>query len=280
MKWGRFEVRSLLFGTFRLDGGAMFGSVPKNLWNKKLAADSENCIPLATRCLLISDGKRQVLVDAGNGEKWSDKNREIFAIKNTPLSQLPDLSQLTDIICTHLHFDHVGGLTEWVPGSVNQSQLRWPNARYHLQRSNLENAKNPTLKERASYLRENWEPLLDADLNLVSGSTEILADLWVHQIDGHTVGQQWIEIKNGARSIAFPTDLIPTSHHLPLPFHMGYDACATTVLKEKTHLLETALKNDWIIAFEHDPAVAAATIKLDERGHYAAKEDLTADILR
>lgn len=270
IEWGRFTISTLNFGFFRLDGGAMFGSVPKNLWAKRIAADEENCIRLATRCLLINDKSRSFLVDVGNGEKWSDKQRQIFAIENLETSL--DKDSVTDVILTHLHFDHAGGISHWVGGDPNQLALSYPNARVYLQEANLRNAQNPNVRERASYLRENVEPLKNASLVLTKGSVEIYPDIWVHQVNGHTDGQQWIEVRNGEKSIVYPTDLIPTSHHLPLPFVMGYDICAKTILQEKEAFLSQAVAKQWIVVFEHDPAMPAARLTKDERGHFAVAE--------
>ena len=265
MHFGRFEIYAHNFGDFRLDGGSMFGSVPKNLWSRRIAADDQNCIALCTRALLIKAGDRLVLVDTGMGDKWSDKEREIYAIKPnpSPLPVSPD--QITDLVLTHLHFDHAGGVS-YRQGA--ELKLTYPAARVHLQRANLQNAKQPSVKERASYLVENYQPLEKSELNLVEGSCEVLPDLWVHQVNGHTLGQQWIEVRDGSQSIAFPTDLIPTAHHLPVPFHMGYDACASTLLSEKQSFLERAAAHKWIVVFEHDLDTAACTVKLGSKGHF------------
>ncbi|RIL05009.1 MAG: MBL fold metallo-hydrolase [Proteobacteria bacterium] len=256
LQFGPYSISAHDFGTFRLDGGSMFGSVPKNLWAKRIQADDENCIALATRCLLIRDNKRTILVDCGMGEKWSDKSRQIYAIhSNTPEQAGIDPSQITDLILTHLHFDHAGGVTRYKKGT-HEPELVFPQAKVFLQALNWENARHPNFKERASYLAENVEPLAKADLNLVSGTMEVLPNIWVHQVNGHTRGQQWVEIRNGAESIVYPTDLIPTSHHVPLAYHMGYDICAETLLKEKDEFLSQAVSRRWIVVCEHDVGVA------------------------
>lgn len=271
MQFGRYTISTVVFGTFRLDGGAMFGSVPKNIWSSKIPVDDENCIPLCTRSLLIRDGKRLILTDVGNGEKWSDKTRKIFGIQNIDKSNWGFAPEdVTDVILTHLHFDHAGGISEYA-GGPDSLRLTFPKAKVHLQRANLENARNPSLKEKASYLRDNIVVLDDADLNLVEGSAEILPDIWGHRVDGHTTGQQWIEIRDGRKSIVYPTDLIPTSRHLPLPYHMGYDNCAATVMTEKGAFLSKALEGESLVVFQHDPDTAAGTVTLDEKGHYCLK---------
>ena len=268
MRFGGYEVSTFLFGTFRLDGGAMFGPVPKNLWSKRIAADDENCIPMAARSLLLRGNGKVIIVDSGCGEKWDEKRSRIFSIQNTPTSALPFRSdEITDVVLTHLHFDHAGGMTRWKSGSTNESELVYPRATVHLQRENFENGSHPSIREQASYLPENILPLRTGKLNLVDGSCEVLPGLWVHRVDGHTSGLQWVELRDGASSILFPSDLIPTSHHLPIPFTMGYDLCAATGMKERAGFLDYAKGRDSIVIFQHDPTLAAATIAFPERGH-------------
>jgi glyoxylase-like metal-dependent hydrolase (beta-lactamase superfamily II) len=265
MKIGRFVVQEILFGHFRLDGGCMFGSVPKNLWSRSIAADDENCIPLVCRSLLIHDGSRRFLVDVGMGEKWNEKQRQIFGIKNTPASAWGfNQSEVTDVILTHLHFDHAGGISYADAGG--QITLSYPHATVHLQQANWSHAQHPTAKDRASYLPENVTPLASAKLSLLDGDTEITPGIFVHKVDGHTPGQQWIEISDDGESLFFGTDLIPTAHHIPLAYHMGYDVCAQTLLAEKQLFLEQALAKNATVCFQHDRDVAAVTLTKNDRG--------------
>jgi len=267
MKIGAFNIQEIIFGHFRLDGGCMFGSVPKNLWSKSIPADAENCIHLVCRSLLIHTGDRRFLVDVGMGEKWNDKQRQIYAIKNTPKGDWGfDPSSVTDVILTHLHFDHAGGITS--PTQDGGVELSFPQATIHLQKANWEHALNPTLKDRASYLMDNVKPLAQAKLSLYEGTHEIVPGLTVHRVDGHTKGQQWIEISSGDERIFFATDLIPTAHHVPLAYHMGYDVCAETLLNEKETFLKRAhAENAWV-CFQHDSETAAAHVTLNTRGQY------------
>lgn len=275
MQYGDISISTITWGMFRLDGGAMFGSVPKNIWSKLIPFDDENCIPLAVRSLLIESKGKKILVDVGMGEKWSDKNRTIFAIRNKTFEELsfnPD--SVTDVILTHLHFDHAGGISRWgADGSSIEPVFR--NARIHIQKSNFENAKTPSLRERASYLKENWGILDSAEVNFLSGDAEIFSDIFGHEVNGHTRGQQWIEIKAGGETLMFGTDLIPTSRHLPLPYTMGYDICAETVLKEKDAFLKKALTDNAIVIFQHDPDTPAARIAINEKGHYSVLETIS-----
>ncbi|MCB9029490.1 MAG: MBL fold metallo-hydrolase [Deltaproteobacteria bacterium] len=274
MKFGRFNVSSHNLGFLKLDGGSMFGAVPKNLWNKLIPADDQNRIRLAARSLVISDGQRKILVDVGCGDKWDEKRAEIFAIENFPESQWGfNPEEITDVIFTHLHFDHAGGISRWANQEGGDIKPCYPKAIAHITSANFANAKHPNQREKASYLPENVSALeMMKEVNFTSGSQEIYPDLWVHQCDGHTIGQQWIEIKDGSKSIMFATDVVPTSKHLPVPFNMGYDIHAALLMQEKDEFLKKAVDSESIVAFQHDPEISAATITQDKRGHYCVKE--------
>jgi len=205
------------------------------------------------------------------GEKWSEKERTIYGVQNYPVSSWGfNREEVTDIILTHLHFDHAGGIS--IRDAANNTQLAFPTARIHLQRANWEHAQSPSIKERASYLPENVQPLRDANLLLCDGDVELFPDLMVHRVDGHTRGQQWIEIQSPDGVLYYPTDLMPTSHHISLPYHMGYDLCAETLLKEKAAFLEMAVQRGAIVVFEHDVDVVAGTIARNEKGGFGLGE--------
>ncbi len=255
-----YEISQVVFGSFKLDGGAMFGSVPKNIWTRSIAADEENCIALVSRSLLLRGHGRTALIDVGLGDKWDEKRTAFFKIINRPRALLGFQDrEITDVVLTHLHFDHGGGITKLGPDG--QPTLTYPDATIHIQAGNLENARAPNLREQASYLKENVEPLSAAKINAINGTVEVLPGVFTHQVDGHSKGQQWIEITDAKSTIMFATDLIPTAHHLPLPFTMGYDICALTVMQEREEFLARALSKDAIVVFQHDGVTAAARLK-------------------
>ena len=273
---GQFEISVINHGFLWLDGGAMFGSIPKSIWSGLVPADAENRIRLAARSLLVRAGERLILVDTGCGDKWTDKFLRIYGFEGPPGGEPAfDPAGVTDIIISHLHFDHAGGISRLAPGGAGAVEPAYPAARIYVQADNYETARNPNPKEKASYLKENVLVLEKARLELTRGTREILPGLRVHQADGHTRGLQWVEVTDGDETIAYPSDMIPTSRHLPLPFTMGYDVCAERLLAEKEDFLRRAVDGGWVVVFEHDPDVAAARLKVDVRGHFAVRESVS-----
>jgi glyoxylase-like metal-dependent hydrolase (beta-lactamase superfamily II) len=230
---------------------------------------------LACRSLLLENDERKILIDVGAGDKWSDKLRQIYAVELAHHSTLGfKRDEITDVVLTHLHFDHAGGITYLAPNG--ELKLTYPNAQIHLQTANWERALNPTPKDRASYLPESIDPLKSANLNLCDGTLEVLPNLYVHRVDGHTPGQQWIEIGDAqdpnSPKLFFPTDLIPTRHHVSIPFHMGYDVCADTIMREKLAFLERAEALNATVCFQHDIDVSLVKIRRNDKGGFAAVE--------
>jgi glyoxylase-like metal-dependent hydrolase (beta-lactamase superfamily II) len=294
MKVGRFTISLHNHGFFRLDGGAMFGAVPRAIWAKGAAPDEENRILLATRSLIVEDGDRKMIIDLGCGDKWDEKSRSIFCIPDWPYVPVPGV---TDVLLTHMHFDHAGGISREAansergarnvgsrgvrphppsgtsPGAGEDSiEPCYPGARHFLPSANYENAKQPNAREKASYLPENVDALEMVELVLTEDGQEVCPGVRVHQSDGHTRGLQWVEVSDGDETIAFPADLFPTSKHLPLPYGMGYDMCAEKALLEKADFLRRAVEGRWIVVFEHDPEVGAARLEFDSRGRAVISE--------
>jgi glyoxylase-like metal-dependent hydrolase (beta-lactamase superfamily II) len=244
--------------------------VPKNLWSKRISPDELNRIQLCCRVMLLEGEGRKILVDVGSGNKWSEKLRAIYDIKQTFTGLLSEkFTGITDVILSHLHFDHGGGVTQRVNDEI---VLTFPDANVYLQRANYEQALNPGVREKASYLPEHVLPLKNAKLKLSDGESEILPGIRVARVDGHTVGMQYVLIGNGQGGLVYPADLIPTAHHLSVPYVMGYDMCAATSIREKEKFLERAVSEGWTIVFEHDADTAAATVTKDERGDFVVRE--------
>ncbi|HWA84397.1 MAG TPA: MBL fold metallo-hydrolase, partial [Fimbriimonadaceae bacterium] len=257
---GRYRVSVHNHGFFRLDGGAMFGSVPKALWAREAPPDEENRILLATRSLVIEDGERKIMIDVGCGDKWSEKNRKIFCIEGEVYEPVPGV---TDVLLTHLHFDHAGGVSRIVDGVLTPC---YSEAQHYVSSANYENAQSPNVRERASYLAENVDILSQVKLTLTEDGQEIWPGITVHRSDGHTTGLQWVKISDGGMTLVYPADLCPTSKHLPIPFVMGYDMCAERAMEEKRAFFEQVVEGGWIVVFEHDPAISAGRVSFDERG--------------
>ena len=268
-KIGKWKVTVLETGEFWLDGGAMMGSVPKVLWEKTNPPDDLNRICLSMRCLLLDDGENVVLIETGIGDKNSQKFINMFNIKqgrnalsNTLSKYNYSLENITHVILTHLHFDHAGGATK-----INENGKfvpMFPNAEYFISKTNWDAGLNPSPRDRASYLKENYLPLLDNKvLNFVDDNTEIIDGISTYVVNGHTYGQQLIKISDCNRSLIFCSDLIPLRSHIRLPWIMGYDLNAVLTLEEKDKFLNLAAKNNWILFFYHDPDTIAVTIKKD-----------------
>lgn len=274
MEIAGYSVQSYIATSFGLDGGAMFGSVPKVLWERKIAPDEQNRIPLVSRLLVLTGNKRQILVDVGCGRKWSEKEQKIYSFSYPSDKRLHEVfPDVTDVVLTHLHFDHGGGLTYL--DDEGELQLSFPNARHYVQQANWEVARFPGPREQATYLEQNVGPLKDADLKLTTGTEEILPGISVHQANGHTQGLQWLTLSDAKQTLACPSEMIPTAHHIGVPWIMGYDLCAETTLKEKAGFLDAAIAGDWIVFFGHDADTAAVKLARDERGRCVAKEEVS-----
>ena len=265
MRLGEIEFSVVTDGTFRLDGGAMFGVVPKPLWEKKSRPDDRNRIRLSMNCLLIRAAGKTLLVETGAGDKWDAKRNDIFAFEG-PVRLLDQLAargvsagQVDYVINTHLHFDHCGWNTRVVDGKAVPT---FPNAQYVLQRGELEHAKRPTERDRASYLMDNFVPVEAAgQFLLLEGEREIVPGVEVFRVPGHTRDMQCVRLRSGGKSAVFLADLVPTTAHLPLPWIMGYDLYPMTTLENKKKWLPEAVREGWLCLFGHDPEIRAAYLR-------------------
>ena len=270
-----YTIHLLRSGTFALDGGAMFGSVPKALWQRSNPADEANRITLACRHLLIESENQRILVDTGLGHMWTEKQGRIFRIEQ-PEHALDEAlaaagfsrEQITDVVLTHLHFDHAGGATiadgsEIVPA--------FPNATYYVQWSQWELANNPSPKDRASFVPDNFVPLKrHGRLEILDGAEEIAPGVEIMVGNGHTDGHQMVKVRGGLpgrgeETAVFMGDTVPTASHLRLPFIMGYDLRPLQTLAEKQRLLARAAEEGWWLFFDHDPHVPGVKVKPGEK---------------
>ena len=266
----KWKINVIESGKFKLDGGAMMGSVPKVLWNKTNPSDDLNRIDLAMRCLLLDNGTDKILIETGIGNKNSKKFNDIFCIKqsNFPLKDKLEscgykLEDITHVILTHLHFDHAGGATYKLNDEILPT---FPNAKYIISKSNWEVAVKPNPKDRASYLKENFIPLKEFDqLVLVDDDEEILEGISGLACYGHTTGQQIIKISAEKETLVFCSDLVPLKSHLKVPWIMGYDLNAMKTLEEKTLFLNEAAEKQWLLFFYHDPKTIAVKIKKSDK---------------
>jgi glyoxylase-like metal-dependent hydrolase (beta-lactamase superfamily II) len=282
MHLGHFTVELLETGDFALDGGAMFGVVPRALWEKAYhAPDEQNRIPMKAVALLVrgtfNEKKRVILVDTGNGEKFVPKLAAIYKIDTSRFRLLTSLARfgvlpedVTDVILTHLHFDHAGGAT--MLNERGDLVPTFPNARYYVQKDHLAWALQPTEKDRASFITDNFEPLLaNGMLETIDGAGEIFLGISVELFHGHTRALQAVMLQGtmadgNETKLFFPADLIPTSAHVPVPYIMAYDNFPMTTLDEKKAILPRLAEEGWLVVFEHDGFTQAAQIQASERG--------------
>jgi glyoxylase-like metal-dependent hydrolase (beta-lactamase superfamily II) len=272
------KLYSVETAKFKLDGGAMFGVVPKVLWNRTNPADANNRIDMAARCLLIEDGKRLILIDNGIGNKYDSKFGSNFAL-DASVSLDASLHALgfarediTDMVLTHLHFDHCGGSTVWADPGVT-AKPAFPNATYYVQKSHLAWAQAPNAREKASFLKENIDPIVaSGQLELWDGEVELAGYMKLKVINGHTEAQQLPLIQYKGHTILFAADLFPTAGHLPLPYVMGYDVRPLLTLEERKGFLEALSKEEMILFYEHDPVNEMGTVGINEKGAYFSAE--------
>ena len=271
-KVGRLQCHLLEAGMQHLDGGAMFGIVPKPLWERRVTPDNRNRIPLAMRCMLVEHGDGLVLVDTGIGDMDDAKFRDIYGVENAgtrgrtrledalaSLGHAPD--DIRWVINTHLHFDHAGGNTYRTP--AGELQLNFPRARYVVQRGELEFARHTNERTAGSYLPPNFSGV---EFTLVEGETTVLPGIRCLPTPGHVPFHQSILVESGGETACFIADLVPTAAHLPLVWIMGYDLEPLVTLETRRRVYQRAEADGWRICFEHDPTVAMGRLGRDGKG--------------
>ena len=273
------QLYTINTGYFKLDGGAMFGVVPKSIWNKINPADENNLCDWALRCMLIEDEGRLILVDTGNGDKQDAKFFGHYHLHGDDTLEKslnihgfhPD--DITDVFLTHLHFDHCGGA---IKRAGDQLVPAFKNAKYWSNAAHWDWAVYPNAREKASFLKENILPIKESgQLELVEvnggingqlGKTRFTDNIAVRFVSGHTESMMLPQIQYKGRTVVYMADLLPSQGHIPLPYVMGYDMFPLTTLNEKTSFLKEALEGDYVLFFEHDPIYECCTLKQTERG--------------
>ncbi len=266
MKFGDFDLFVISDGVFHLDGGAMFGVVPKVLWEKLNPPDASNRIRLGLNSLLIKTADENILIDTGIGTIYTEKFASMFGIEK-PATLLKGLSSLgiksediTKVILTHLHFDHAGGNC-WKDAN-GQIRPTFPNATYFVQQGELEYTKNPDPRSKGSYFPQNWEPLTaSGQLEIIFSDCEIVPGISTQVTGGHTRDHQIVKVQSGDRTACFLADLVPTDSHLKTSYVMGYDLYPKTTMEVKERVLKQALRENWLLIFEHAPSVAAGFLR-------------------
>ena len=249
----------------------MFGIIPKPLWAKTNPPDERNRIELAARALLIVGNGRNILVDNGNGPKFTEKQIDIYRLDMSRYELHRSLQNyrlkagdITDVILTHLHFDHAGGSTYRENGELKPT---FHNAKYYVQKAHWQQAMNPTVKDRGSFMPDDYMPLeQNGLLEFVEGEFEIFPGISLVLVNGHTTAQQLPKISDGKRTVLYCCDLFPTTSHIPLPYIMAYDLRPLTTLEEKKKILNSACEEEWILFFEHDPVTVAGMVGRSEKG--------------
>jgi glyoxylase-like metal-dependent hydrolase (beta-lactamase superfamily II) len=273
LKLGDLEFHVLVAGHFSLDGGAMFGVVPKTFWEKSTPADARNRIRLAMNCLLVRAGGKTILVETGAGAKVSAKFRDIYSLEGPFLNERLqdyglDPSEIDVVINTHLHFDHCGGNTRVEKDKVVAS---YPNAKYVVQRGEFEHAKHPNERDHASYIPDNYVPVETAGkFSLLEGDRAIAPGVELIRVPGHTANMQCVKLSGGGKTALFLADLVPTVAHLPLPWIMGYDLYPMTTLENKKKWIPEMIQEGWLALFGHDTKTHAAYLR-DRGGKWEAE---------
>ena len=279
MKFGDYRVEVVPDCEFRLDGGAMFGVVPRNLWAKACPPDEQNRIRMNMNCLFIEGNGERVLVDTGIGDKWSEKHREMYGIDrkqsfDESLQSVAGVGSeaITIVINTHLHFDHAGGNT--ILDESGKASPAFPNARYFVSSAEYEHAETPSERDRASYLPDNWRPLKDSgQLELKESEYEVVPGLRMETHAGHNRSMQCARLEQGSQTLFGFADLVPMMAHVPFAWIMGFDLYPVETLEAKKKLIPQAARENWTCLFYHDPDQALGRI-VEENGKFRSVETL------
>ena len=280
IKIGKYTINVINLGNFALDGGAMFGIIPKVMWEKKTSVDSLNRIKMVTRSLLLVSDSHKILIDTGNGSKWTKKYLELYNINlsryniNSSLKKYGfTTDDITDVICTHLHFDHAGGNTIY---HENNLVPTFSNATYWISEKNWNLANHPSQKDQGSFMECDWEVLAQNNMIMLV-KDKFLPGLEIYFTEGHTDGLMHPVISDGNKTLFYGSDIFPTVAHIPVPWVMSYDLRPTQTIKEKEIILKKMYDQEWILFFEHDPIYQACTIGLEGKHYCMNKPVIISD---
>ena len=278
MKIGDYDLYSIETSEFSLDGGAMFGIIPKPIWEREAPSDALNRIDMVTRSLLLCSDEKKILIDTGNGTKWEEKYRDIYNIDTSRYNIENSLTKygfraddITDIINTHLHFDHAGGNTKIDDGSIVPT---FPNAKYWVTKEHWELANHPSQKDSGSFIEHDWKVLAENGMiETVNGNEPFIKGIDSYITQGHTAGLLHPMISDGTKTLFYGADIFPLAAHISIPWVMAYDVQPVVTMKEKEILLPKMQDEEWILFLEHDPNIQACTVHQDGK-HFKMNESV------
>ena len=278
MKIGKYDLYSVETSEFGLDGGAMFGIIPKPVWEKKVSADELNRVNMVTRSLFLVSDEKKILIDTGNGTKWEEKYKKIYDINTDQYNIEKSLGkygfsseQITDVICTHMHFDHIGGNTKIKSGEVVPT---FPNAKYWISEENWKLANHPSQKDAGSFIEHDWKVLAENQMiEIIDGREPFIEGVETIVTHGHTPGLLHPIVSDGSNKLFYGADIFPMVAHIPIPWVMAYDVQPVVTMEEKQKLLQKMEREDWILFFEHDPHIQACTVHKDGK-HYKLNKEI------
>lgn len=278
MRIGDYDLYSIETSEFSLDGGAMFGIIPKPIWEREAPSDALNRIDMVTRSLLLCSDEKKILIDTGNGTKWEEKYRDIYNIDTSRYNIENSLTKygfsaddITDIINTHLHFDHAGGNTKIDDGSIVPT---FPNAKYWVTKEHWELANHPSQKDSGSFIEHDWKVLAENGMiETVNGNEPFIKGIDSYITQGHTAGLLHPMISDGTKTLFYGADIFPLAAHISIPWVMAYDVQPVVTMKEKEILLPKMQDEEWILFLEHDPKIQACTVQQDGK-HFKMNESV------